>query len=236
MLKCFFRPDKYICNKNTEKNSIFIYKLAASKASKILLALNLLSFNLIFHAMLNLFLTIFHHLETNLIHCNGSIYLTRRHENLQATPESHLILKLSLFFRIPSRRGNDIWISNFQSSIFYLFTESPEEPRIFDAQGKEVTTNAGPFREGHELFLSCSVTGGNLHFFLWIHLSNGVLAQQQNHKTNREKGNIVDVCLMVRGWYELKIKPWRHYFKVWSWHSIAYTSNPSAITQSRKKK
>ncbi|CAO1422538.1 unnamed protein product [Diamesa serratosioi] len=38
--------------------------------------------------------------------------------------------------------------------------EAPDEPRIFDAQGKEVATVAGPFREGHELFLSCSVTGG----------------------------------------------------------------------------
>lgn len=36
----------------------------------------------------------------------------------------------------------------------------PEEPRIFDAQGKEITTVAGPFREGHELFLSCQVSGG----------------------------------------------------------------------------
>ncbi|XP_035795445.1 hemicentin-2-like isoform X2 [Anopheles albimanus] len=36
----------------------------------------------------------------------------------------------------------------------------PEEPRIFDAQGKEISTVAGPFREGHELFLSCQVSGG----------------------------------------------------------------------------
>ena len=32
--------------------------------------------------------------------------------------------------------------------------------RIFDAQGKEISTVAGPFREGHELFLSCQVSGG----------------------------------------------------------------------------
>lgn len=44
-------------------------------------------------------------------------------------------------------------------------TESPEEPRIFDAQGKEIANLAGPFREGHELFLSCQVTGGNLNKF-----------------------------------------------------------------------
>lgn len=59
---------------------------------------------------------------------------------------------------------------NELTSIVSLITESPDEPRIFDAQGKEVTSVAGPFREGHELFLSCSVTGGN--FVLWrkIHL------------------------------------------------------------------
>ncbi|XP_055618314.1 hemicentin-2 isoform X2 [Toxorhynchites rutilus septentrionalis] len=36
----------------------------------------------------------------------------------------------------------------------------PDEPRIFDAQGKEISAVAGPFREGHELFLSCQVSGG----------------------------------------------------------------------------
>lgn len=41
--------------------------------------------------------------------------------------------------------------------------ESPDEPRIFDAQGKEITTVAGPFREGYELFLSCQVNGGKLN-------------------------------------------------------------------------
>ena len=53
-------------------------------------------------------------------------------------------------------------------SLFRLFlmpllhrpTEPPNEPRIFDAQGKEVAALAGPFREGAEMFLSCQVTGG----------------------------------------------------------------------------
>jgi len=36
----------------------------------------------------------------------------------------------------------------------------PEEPRIFDAQGKEISQMAGPFREGYELFLCCQVRGG----------------------------------------------------------------------------
>lgn len=37
----------------------------------------------------------------------------------------------------------------------------PDEPRIFDTHGKEVSTIAGPFREGQEFFLSCQVNGGN---------------------------------------------------------------------------
>lgn len=37
----------------------------------------------------------------------------------------------------------------------------PDEPRIFDTHGKEITTLAGPFREGQEFFLSCQVSGGN---------------------------------------------------------------------------
>lgn len=36
----------------------------------------------------------------------------------------------------------------------------PSVPRIFDAEGKEILTEAGPFLEGQELFLSCQVTGG----------------------------------------------------------------------------
>lgn len=47
------------------------------------------------------------------------------------------------------------------NNLFVLFhVVPPEEPRIFDAQGKEISHIAGPFREGHELFLSCQVTGG----------------------------------------------------------------------------
>lgn len=37
----------------------------------------------------------------------------------------------------------------------------PDEPKIFDTHGKEITTFAGPFREGQEFFLSCQVSGGN---------------------------------------------------------------------------
>lgn len=53
----------------------------------------------------------------------------------------------------------------FISSFFFLFSlhlpVPPDEPRIFDTHGKEITTIAGPFREGQEFFLSCQVSGGN---------------------------------------------------------------------------
>lgn len=57
------------------------------------------------------------------------------------------------------------------------FLVPPEEPRIFDAQGKEInqTQTAGPFREGYELFLCCQVKGGKfwfLYFFLFFFLIN----------------------------------------------------------------
>lgn len=45
-------------------------------------------------------------------------------------------------------------------------TVPPEEPKIFDAQGKEISHIAGPFREGHELFLSCQVTGGEYMLYI----------------------------------------------------------------------
>lgn len=44
--------------------------------------------------------------------------------------------------------------------IFICIPVPPEEPRIFDAQGKEISQMAGPFREGYELFLCCQVRGG----------------------------------------------------------------------------
>ncbi|KAJ8976999.1 hypothetical protein NQ317_003425, partial [Molorchus minor] len=49
---------------------------------------------------------------------------------------------------------------NFQVNLTLVV--QPSAPRIFDAEGREVKANspAGPFLEGHELFLSCQVTGG----------------------------------------------------------------------------
>ncbi|GAB0094140.1 Immunoglobulin-like domain [Sergentomyia squamirostris] len=55
------------------------------------------------------------------------------------------------FFNSPTR--------NFRVNLTLVVP--PDEPKIFDAQGKEVTGGvAGPFREGHDLFLSCQVSGG----------------------------------------------------------------------------
>ncbi|KAH8306438.1 hypothetical protein KR018_011521 [Drosophila ironensis] len=54
------------------------------------------------------------------------------------------------FFNSPTR--------NFRHNLTLVVP--PEEPRIFDAQGKEIAQIAGPFREGYELFLCCQVKGG----------------------------------------------------------------------------
>ncbi|XP_055373639.1 B-cell receptor CD22 [Condylostylus longicornis] len=54
------------------------------------------------------------------------------------------------FFNSPTR--------NFRINLTLVVP--PEEPRIFDSQGKEISQIAGPFREGYELFLSCEVSGG----------------------------------------------------------------------------
>ncbi|XP_023159288.1 hemicentin-1, partial [Ceratitis capitata] len=54
------------------------------------------------------------------------------------------------FFNSPTR--------NFRINLTLVVP--PEEPRIFDAQGKEIAQMAGPFREGYELFLCCQVKGG----------------------------------------------------------------------------
>lgn len=43
----------------------------------------------------------------------------------------------------------------------HFYAVPPDEPRIFDTHGKEITSIAGPFREGQEFFLSCQVSGGN---------------------------------------------------------------------------
>lgn len=50
---------------------------------------------------------------------------------------------------------------NFQINLTLVV--QPSAPRVFDAEGREVKLNssAGPFLEGHELFLSCQVTGGH---------------------------------------------------------------------------
>jgi hypothetical protein len=37
---------------------------------------------------------------------------------------------------------------------------------IYDAQGEEVSGEAGPFLEGYDLFLSCHVSGGKIILFI----------------------------------------------------------------------
>ncbi|CAH1116559.1 unnamed protein product [Phaedon cochleariae] len=49
---------------------------------------------------------------------------------------------------------------NFQVNL--TLVAQPSAPRIFDAEGREIRVNhpAGPFLEGHAMFLSCQVDGG----------------------------------------------------------------------------
>lgn len=49
-----------------------------------------------------------------------------------------------------------------QTNLFGFCSESPDIPRIFDTQGKEILSVAGPYKEGHDLHLKCSVKGGEL--------------------------------------------------------------------------
>lgn len=41
-----------------------------------------------------------------------------------------------------------------------MFSELPSKPVIFDEFGKEITGVAGPYTEGGEIKLICSVDGG----------------------------------------------------------------------------
>ncbi|XP_023171017.2 nephrin [Drosophila hydei] len=69
----------------------------------------------------------------------------------QVKPEDGGVYRCRIdFFNSPTR--------NFRHNLTLVVP--PEEPRIFDAQGKEISQLAGPFREGYELFLCCQVRGG----------------------------------------------------------------------------
>lgn len=83
----------------------------------------------------------------------------------------HAINSIKVIFHFDSSNseGKKINDSLFQSHCCYYNFRSfrsyqivpPDEPRIFDTHGKEITTIAGPFRESQEFFLSCQVSGGN---------------------------------------------------------------------------
>ncbi|KAF7281767.1 hypothetical protein GWI33_004282 [Rhynchophorus ferrugineus] len=64
---------------------------------------------------------------------------------------------------------------NFQVNLTLI--DQPSSPQIFDAEGREVKigVSAGPFLEGHELFLSCQVNGGRPKPSLTWWLNNTVL-------------------------------------------------------------
>lgn len=98
------------------------------------------------------------HLQINEVKASdGGVYRCR--VDFFNSPTKNFRVNLSLVGKFPyysSGLSSDPHLSLCPSS------EPPDEPRVFDAQGKEVAGIAGPFREGSELFLSCQVSGGKL--------------------------------------------------------------------------
>lgn len=67
----------------------------------------------------------------------------------------YLNMKVLLWISFDYSRTNAIFVKKI------IYKVPPNEPRIFDTHGKEITVIAGPFREGQEFFLACQVSGGN---------------------------------------------------------------------------
>lgn len=75
---------------------------------------------------------------------------------------SPLFSLFSPSFYIVFIAGVAVWMCHFLVLLPSISFSAvpPDEPRVFDTHGKEITTVAGPFREGQEFFLSCQVSGG----------------------------------------------------------------------------
>ncbi|CAG9563456.1 unnamed protein product [Danaus chrysippus] len=74
--------------------------------------------------------------------------------------------------------------------------ELPLKPVIFDEFGKEITGTAGPFNEGSDFKLICSVNGGNpTPRVQWLHGENIVSSLRANEMSG---GNTRSLTLLVR--------------------------------------
>lgn len=68
----------------------------------------------------------------------------------------------------------------------------PDEPRIFDAQGKEISHIAGPFREGYEMFLSCQVTSGiSIRLCAYINVEQLYIKQFIHYRSSAAQSDVV---------------------------------------------
>lgn len=87
-------------------------------------------------------------------------YIGRAHWHNVPTP-GLLMRDVQARDRATYRCRVDFYISptrNFKISLDII--ELPSKPVVFDEYGKEITTTAGPYHEGGEFKLICSVTGG----------------------------------------------------------------------------
>ncbi|XP_045461222.1 hemicentin-1 isoform X1 [Harmonia axyridis] len=92
---------------------------------------------------------------------------------------------------------------NFQVNLSLI--EQPSSLRVFDAEGREITSNssAGPFLEEHDLFLSCQVNGGKPRpTVTWWHgnsLLDGVVDTSSNSFTTVNQLFISHVSRYLKG-------------------------------------
>ena len=57
------------------------------------------------------------------------------------------------------------------SHLFFFFSVPPGRPIIYNERGIIVENNLGPYNEGVELILTCSVSGGKSYYiFITFHL------------------------------------------------------------------
>ncbi|KAK9707614.1 CD80-like C2-set immunoglobulin domain [Popillia japonica] len=110
------------------------------------------------------------------------------------TPEDEGIFRCRVdFLNSPTR--------NFQINLTLVELSSP--PKIFDAEGKLIKSEAGPFLEGHELFLSCQVDGGRPRpSVTWWHknaILDNVVDTKKNSFTTVNQLEIAQVPRSLKG-------------------------------------
>ncbi|KAF5299763.1 hypothetical protein FQA39_LY11433 [Lamprigera yunnana] len=89
---------------------------------------------------------------------------------------------------------------NFKVNLTLVVQPSP--PKIFDVEGKEVISDAGPFLEGSELFLSCQVNGGRPRPTLtWWHNNSILDAVIDSSKESYKIVNDLVISRLPRNFY-----------------------------------